>query len=520
MTVAAQMRFSASSCFAAWLTAFVLMLSACSSEETPPATIGSEKGEVNTAASFSCGLLTVPFSAEVPGDAPILTSQIDVNCFAWWEFIALNWPNDSTTFGAPAGRNPVQWETYMVKQLLFPADGGTPPAWGTQPPVPSYCDASSLKASPRGAPVRQLSTASKLAAPQADEFDFPDDSQQAAPTDQPNWLGAQNGTNVWYEIRLNQDEYQYVVNQQFYDANQQLAWISKGNPVVLPKGDNNGNTGALELKAAWMEVPNPDDAKWQRYKLADTWVIDPTSQQCRQVTVALVGLHILHKTESQPTWIWATFEHVDNLPDSAAAQAPYNFYNADCKPQQVTVANASCLAKGQSSPVTVSCTANTPPPYYLGENCPAPVPIQVSRQVPLDSDAKNANGIAQKAIASNYPSSVFQYYQLINVIWSTSPSQDPSKPTTVPLPLTSMLPTVKVANSTLETYVQNLTCTDCHRYATIAATSSEPDPQWGSDFSFAIGSATASSSTATTPPDDNNPHSPHRQPLIVAFGRE
>jgi len=483
---------------AALLAGSLLMVAACSSDDKDDAaTLIANAG--NSTANFSCGLLTVPFGANVPGDAPILTNQVDANCFAWWEFISLNWPNDSGAgFGDPGDLNGVQWETYIVKQLLFPSGGSAPPAWGTQPPVPSYCDASTLKSSPRGAPARQLSTSSKLAAPQADEFDFPDDSQQAAPTDAPNWLGAQNGTNVWYEIRLNQDEYQYIVNQKFYDANQQQAWTDNGQPIVLPKGTSTGTTGAIELKASWLEVPDPSDAKWQRYKLADTWVIDPISQACRQLTVALVGLHILHKTESQPTWIWATFEHVDNVPGSAGGQAPYNFYNANCQAQQVEVGEAACLAKNMSSPVTVSCTPNTPPPYYLGENCPAPVPIQVSRQVPLDSSAQQANTIAQKAIASTYPKSVFQNYQLVNVIWSTNPSQDPSKPVAVPMPLTSMLPTSKVANTTLETYVQNLTCTDCHRYATIAPTSAAPDPQWDSDFSFAVGAATPAASSASS----------------------
>ncbi|WP_434424516.1 hypothetical protein [Nannocystis pusilla] len=77
--------------------------------------------------------------------------------------------------------------------------------------------------------------------------------------------------------------------------------------------------GALELKAAWMEVPNPDDAQWNRYKLAQAVVVDPATQKCQALTVALVGLHIIHKTQAQPTWVWATFEHVDNAPDAADA---------------------------------------------------------------------------------------------------------------------------------------------------------------------------------------------------------
>ena len=49
------------------------------------------------------------------------------------------------------------------------------------------------------------------------------------------------------------------------------------------------------------------------------------------VTLGLVGLHIVHKTDSEPQWIWSTFEHVNNVPAAAdPAGAHYNFYRAGC----------------------------------------------------------------------------------------------------------------------------------------------------------------------------------------------
>jgi hypothetical protein len=93
-------------------------------------------------------------------------------------------------------------------------------------------------------------------------------------------------------------------------------------------------------------------------------------------------------------------------------------------------------------------------------------------------------------------SPVFQNYELVNVIWSTSPTQDPTQPQPVPLKPAGLLPSTKVANPALETYAQSSTCTDCHTLATIAPTASNKNPTLDADFSFAIG--TASSPSAGT----------------------
>ncbi|MGH6636631.1 MAG: cytochrome c family protein [Gammaproteobacteria bacterium] len=476
----------------------------------PPGAASDTGTKTSTATSatpsFTCGDFNgvfapkIPFSSTVPGDAPITSNQLDADCFGWWEFIALNWPTaQGAGFGDPGDLNPVQWETYMVRELLFQAGAATPPAWGTQPAIPPDCMSQAKLTAKSPGSMRFLRATSKFTSSFANQFDFPDSIDEAAPTNAPNWLGAQNGTNVWYEVRVNQDEYNYVVSEQFYNANNQAAWVDNGNgqPIVLPKGSSGGPTGAIELKAAWMEVPDATNPNWNRYKLSPAVIVDPASNTCRSTTVALVGFHIIHKTQKQPTWFWATFEHVDNVPGSSSTTGSYNFYNANCQAQTVQVSNSSCLPQGATSPVTVSCTANTSPPYYLGDGCPGPVPIQVSRVVPIDNDAQMANSTVQSAIKLAFPNSVWQNYQLVNVIWSTNPTQDPPKPVNVNpngMPLTSMLPTVKVANTTLETYAQNLTCTDCHRYATIAPTTGNPSPPWDADFSFAIGSATTPTS--------------------------
>jgi hypothetical protein len=62
-----------------------------------------------------------------------------------------------------------------------------------------------------------------------------------------------------------------------------------------------------------------------------------------------------------------------------------------------------------------------------------------------------------------------------------------------------MQPPGKVANTTLETYAQNLTCTDCHRYASIAPTKADTAPTWSTDFSFALGAAQVRAASRAAP---------------------
>lgn len=449
-----------------------------------------------TAPPCACSpFVTVVFGPTVPSDAT-MSSQSDANCFAWAEFVALNWPVDqSAGFGDPGDVAPVQWQTFMPLQLLFPPGGTEPPAWGALPPVPANCQ-KQLNASAAGREFLAshmrpmlLSAASKFSI-NASPSSFPSISGQAAPLNQPNWLGAQNGTNVWYEVRINKDEYQYIVDNGLYNANNQATWIAQNKPIVLPKGKKGGIVGSIELKAAWMEVPDPADKRWNRYKISRGIVIDPSTNVCRVVTLALVGLHIIHKTSNQPQWVWATFEHVDNVPSPTNANGPFSFSSGNCQPRSLVVPK-NCLPKGTNSPVTVGCTPNVAPPYYLCAGSPGPVPIQVSRVTPLDNDAQQTNQTLQRAIAAAYPNSIWQYYQLINVVWSTSKPPDPTVPPTVPLNPTGLLPPIPVANTTLETYVQAKSCTDCHRSATIAKTAGNPNPSWASDFSFAFGTATA-----------------------------
>ncbi|RBL92903.1 cytochrome c family protein [Chitinophaga flava] len=384
----------------------------------------------------------------------------------------------------PGDITPVSWETYMPIDVLFQPGGVPPSSWGTlvSPQYAAKFKTQRLLMNPGKTKLLTFTTKFAL------DTTFGLDPDQAAPFGKPNWLGAQNNTNVWYEIKLNKDYYDFVIKNGYYNAVTQHDSAKNGVPLNFPQGVYNGAVGAIEVKAAWMEVDSINSPKWQRYKLSQATVFDSATGKLRETTVALVGLHILHKTQNQPTWVWATFEQVDNVPGTNNQDPPpygYNFNSANCIPRKVNL-------KGGGT-VTVGCTPNTSPPYYLSQA--KPVPIQLTRLNPIDpTDAVPINDSMQNNIRKFYPQSVFQYYELVDVIWSQTLQPDKTTPIQAPFPLntSAMLSGAHiVANTILESYVQNTnTCYSCHKYSTIASYPADSvNNNIFGDFSFAISAA-------------------------------
>ncbi|MCY1058675.1 cytochrome c family protein [Nannocystis sp. SCPEA4] len=443
----------------------------------------------SAASAYQCAV-PLQLNGTVPPDIYPHNNDRDANCFGWQEFIALNWPvATGVGFGDPGDTGAVAWQGYMSTHQLFRPDGSAPPPWGTPPAITPDClaEAGLTAAAARAAIPLTMST--KFSS----EFES-GDGQQAAPRNAPAWLGDTRGNNVWYEVRVGEDEYNAIVAGSYYNREGQAAYY-RSNPntaLALPIGTFQPSfVGALELKAAWMEVPNPSDAQWNRYKLSQAVVVDPSTQKCQALTVALVGLHIIHKTQAQPTWVWATFEHVDNAPndaDAAATTRTWNFYDPACQPRAVQVPTA-CQFNKQAN-VTVQCTPNQPPQYWIGDGCPAPTPTQVTRLSPIDSDAQTVNDTAWATIRAAYPDSVWLNYQVVAVQWSTNPPEQSSQPVSVPQTFNSPSPDSNVANTVLETYDQRSKCIDCHKYATISGSTTLP-----SDFSFALQDAQPKTTT-------------------------
>lgn len=442
-----------------------------------PSLARSESSYASKCAAF----IYLSYSGAVAGDAPNTTSHKTVNCYLWQQFIALNWPAVGDRFGQPGDRGPVQWQTFPSLADVF-RPSGVPPAADRHVSLPASC-AARVKAAGLAGP-EELTVLQTPPGPESKRPRINYTEQAGAPNHQPSWIGASNDTNLWYEIRVNREIVEFIAANRLYRTDGQAAFVASGHPLVLPKGSLEGRSGAIVVKAAWMEAPDPENPKWGYFKTSDAAVLDAEGTDCRLTRVALVGLHIIQKTTSQPSYFWATFEHVDNVPDeNGPVSGSFNLHNDRCQPREVIVSDRRCLAEPDGGPmprsVTIGCKPNTRPPYHIGGNCPPPRAIQTVRTIPIQADVDNANRVVQASIAKTHANSIWRYYKLINVQWSPSPLQDPEVPQAVPARFGPTIPALPVANTTMETYLQTTTCTTCHVNGALAS-----HPAVSADFSF------------------------------------
>src|SRR5665213_1389009 len=281
----------------------------------------------------------------VPGGS--VDFQLDANCFAWMEFFYLNWraapgqtgvPDPSASpsqFGAPAatraGIYPTVWESYHSADELFPS---------------TALRLRGVPAARRG--VKLLAATSKFLG-----ADVHFGSIQEASG---GWLTDRRGNLTYYEVHVDNDEYGYIIGNGLTRARNQVACANGPAGFSLPHGAGttaatdyacNGkvakygmNFGAIETKAAWIELPDP--ATWPNYKISVAAISLPSGPDRTNVVVGLVGLHIIHKTPSAQQMMWATFEHVANDPVAVASGSPspappargWTYYRNDCNPSR------------------------------------------------------------------------------------------------------------------------------------------------------------------------------------------
>jgi hypothetical protein len=400
-----------------------------------------------------------PLSSVIPHDAdfsdnPSTLQQIqhDFDVFSWQSFVALNWPTDpNQIIGAgPDGDNQTVWGTYIESYQVFLPDGQAP-SWDSRP-LPPDCQSAGQVGSTGNLPVFRMTM---KVSDQVLNF-----AKQAFGTGP---LIDQRGDYARYAIHLNQDAFNYILNNQLYNQGGQ----AKFGVVSFPIGDPKGPVGAIVLKSAWRILDQTKGDDLSRYHKINAYVYTPKSDgtpaQCQPQTLGLVGLHIAHKTTSAPQWVWSTFEQVDNVqvgPNAPPGLKP-SFFNPDCN----------------------NCPVNKPPPKPWNPTIKT-TPSQVTRVIPLDDATMQLNAQWQGFLKQVNPKSVWQYYELISTQWPTQPAAVPSptptlspgQPTPSPSPYdphpTGNPAPQFLANTTIETYIQgkvpnsSSSCIMCHNNAT------------------------------------------------------
>jgi hypothetical protein len=399
-------------------------------------------------------LATVPEG--LPPGAQLENSNFDY--VSWETFVALNWPADPKTCSADlaktilSGTGPVVWETYLADTDVFVQNPKTskPAAWCGGPPGTTGLTADALKLGKKTGANRFFGMLSKFSPKLLKAGINGIQEVGGALTDR-------NGRFVRYEIRMNEDEYNYILQNNLWNKAGQA-----GQTINFPEGKTTyGPVGAMEIKAAWKVLGAGDDPS-KFYNIKAIVFNDSNgakSPGANPVTLGLVGLHILHKAKGQSKWLWSTFEQNDNL-------TSFSYPNGKANVQ----------------------TAKTPYTELDKKGKPLNLPVNVVRVNPIENPATEMNAGYQKLLAG----SVWANYSLVASQWAGN--------------LGGMPKPAFMANTVIETYTQgpkppsdgpipypspgykpfspsaSSSCMKCHSVATDAQ-------KTNADFSFLLGNA-------------------------------
>jgi hypothetical protein len=207
-------------------------------------------------------------SSRVSADGDAASARSDE--FAWRLFVALNAPGH----GRRTGNDPaVIWEDWATSVDVYRADGADPGAWPAPGAGREVAERRFESLSMSGLQNVRHIVAGKMV------------PLEGSLTDAPRLV----------EIRMNRIAYDYIRSGGLYNLEGQLRWVTERHAVQFPRG-------AVQLKASWRPIDVRDQG---RYHSLNVRFADGSTR-----LFGLTALNIAAKV--RPTWIWASFEHVDN----------------------------------------------------------------------------------------------------------------------------------------------------------------------------------------------------------------
>lgn len=410
----------------------------------------------------------------VPVNVPDTSQQSDYYHFGWQSFIALNWPADPSVTGNPdttknIGDNAemLVWEAYKEKFEIFKANAIQPNAWTVQDTI--RCGDITV---PAGSKVIGGITKNMLANPTQDEFD-------QAGSNVP--LIDKEGQYVRYEIRVNEAEFNYLMNTGYYDGAKQKTDVAAKNFQGMPKNGTESNAqpldlysqfGSTEIKASWRIFPSGTDPNiLSRYYTQNAYVENPDGTCLEEVTIGLVGMHILRLTpKTGSTWYWATFEQVDNVtlnPAYGGTLPSKPTFNMD---YPATYANGYSYK---------------PEEIESGTALPVQAPVNVSRTDSILSEIETINLQYNQKLQGT----PWQFYQMVGTVNPPTEGHE--------VAASGIMPAANIAsmyNATLETYTGG-NCISCHSYGFPQGASQWEGTDYYKDiqiFTFLLGDAASS----------------------------
>ena len=443
--------------------------------------------------------------------------------FAWQEFIALTWPAPAQGQGTPAAfprgvplvngtygkagpTGQVVFETFRHKVEVFPGGSGVNPN-GYDPTRPDFgfSSAPNYQYDPAstGFPTSAIPPIPGQKNPPYPPFNNLDEVTQitlnamyAGVVDPHPAMGGNTQTNqlekILFQAKVNQTHYAYVAANKYWgqDANPNLATILTNSGSFVQTGDAktypgpyislpasnpaNKALGTIETKMAWRRLNKNEDAS-KFYTARVRYYVGTVNQGTPKIqgfvdsdqageTWALVALHIIQKTPNAPSFIYATFGHINNIVD--ANGNPVEMPDGTTKPQYVNTQPfiptlnitpaAPTPGSFQTETTTGSPTVNTNSPqlYYRNTETqevttypdgktPYTDPVTVNRRLfMIPPTITAANQAAHQAISAANKNAVWLNYRLINV---------QARPIDIDDLATADEPTYYLANEVVET---------------------------------------------------------------------
>jgi hypothetical protein len=201
------------------------------------------------------------------------------NQAAWNLFLHVNQSRDTGTLSE---KGPRLWQTWKSSDEVYLHDGSAPAAWGEHTDL--------KKALLKEHKMDHGNINTLLTNNATDDVSFAGGN-----------VLDNNGQPIWYEVRMNKHVFEYIVSNELYNVDGQIALFNNATRKV------NFPIDSMELKLAWKILdPKTDDVT--SYYTSEVLVKTKTGH--KEATVGLVGMHIVSKLI--PQWFWMTFEYNKN----------------------------------------------------------------------------------------------------------------------------------------------------------------------------------------------------------------
>jgi hypothetical protein len=223
---------------------------------------------------------------------------------------------------------------------------------------------------------------------------------------------------------------------------------------------------AIELKSSWVEaesLPNPNDYIQMPAIVPDYDTSDPTDWKPighKTVQLAMVGLHIVGSTAGHPEMLWATFEHLAN--DPAAAYTYAKIPSGTTTIPQNTIGNWVFCANGSAGPFNtkhMQMGSGATAGHIIRIGSFTISPSDVRREMPFGLPGSSAVGNAE-VLSINHtvrslldPADIRRKYFHEGTTWTIGGAAPNAF---------NQVGTNKLANTTMETFVQGGNCFGCH----------------------------------------------------------